>query len=129
VSRRVRFVGIDLLRPRPGAVRARVELEWADRVSVGEEDGETGQAGELRACAGATLRAIEEILGVARFSLVGVRATRIFDADLVAVAVTGLEERKLIGACLVTDGFPRAAALAILNATNRKLEPHLPGSG
>jgi hypothetical protein len=126
--RRVRFVGVETARPRVGAVVAVVRLEWNDIVYQGEAEGEGGSAYEIRVCALATIRAMEALLRRENvFSLVGSKATRIFDHDLVTVLLSASDspERRLIGVSLVTRGHHRSAALAVLNATNRVLGNYL----
>jgi hypothetical protein len=123
-ARRARFVGLEISRPAPGETAAEVTLEWEGQLYVGQAEGEASAPGEMRTCGNATLRALEEVIsGSARFTLLGIKATRIFDTDLVAVLLTPEDARDqgLIGASLVTDEVHRAAALAVLNATNRYL--------
>jgi len=125
--RRVRFVSIHLEQPRIGRVIARVELEWAGRVHVGEYEGESGFALELRAAAAATLAALEEVMsGRVKFQLVGIKPFRAFDADVVvALLRSDVDGKSLIGAALAADAPFRAAAVAVLNATNRVLGNYL----
>jgi hypothetical protein len=109
-----------------GRCRAKVVLTWADgRQFTGESDGVISQAGELRCCAEATVRALERVvqprLG---FELLGVKAVRAFDATVVIVSLSARQESRasrLVGACLTETDAPRGAALAVLNATNRIL--------
>ena len=99
---------------------------WADgRQFTGESEGVISQAGELRCCAAATVRALERVvqprLG---FELLGVKAVRAFDAVVVIVSLSARQETRasrLVGAYLAEDDPPRGAALAVLNATNRIL--------
>lgn len=127
-GRRVRFVRVELQRPRVGHVVAEVDLEWASAHFTGSAEGEGGPVGELRLCAQATLRAIEATLeGELKFQLVGVKATRIFDNDLVAVLIHSDDapDHRLIGVSLVSLDVYHSAALAVLNATNRVLGNYL----
>src|SRR6266700_2208188 len=109
-----------------GRCRAKVVLSWADgRQFTGESDGVISQAGELRCCAEATVRALERVvqpkLG---FELLGVKAVRAFDATVVIVSLSARQEARtsrMVGAYLTEDDPPRGAALAVLNATNRIL--------
>ena len=125
--RRVRFVSIQLEQPRIGRVIARVELEWAGRTHLGEYEGESGFALELRAAAAATLVALEEVMGGrVKFQLVGIKPFRAFDADVVvALLRSDVDGKSLIGAALAADAPFRAAAVAVLNATNRVLGNYL----
>ena len=122
-ARRVRFVGVELRRPRAGAAEAEVTLEWDGEMHRGRAEGEASAAGEMRTCGNATLRALEEVVSSStRFNLVGIKAIRIFDTDLVSVLLHSPElSHGLIGASLVTQDVPHACALAVLNATNRVL--------
>lgn len=126
--RRVRFVGLDLQRPHVGIIQARVQLDWTGDRCIGEAEGEGGSAGEIRVCAQAAVRALEAVLkGEVTFVLVGTKAIRIFDNDLVAVLLhcPQAPDRRLIGVSLVTADPNRAASLAVLNATNRLLGNYL----
>jgi hypothetical protein len=125
--RRVRFVSARVEVPRPGRAEARVELEWGGRTHAGEMDGESGAAWELRLSAMATLQALEGVLGGrVSFHLVGIKPFRAFDADVVVALVrSDVDGRSLIGAALAADDPHRAAAVAVLSATNRVLGNYL----
>lgn len=127
--RRVRFLNLQVERPRAGHLQAKATLEWNERVYEGRAEGESGPAGDLRVCSQATLHALEEVLeGVMSFQLVGIKSSRIFDDDMVAVLVyaTDMPDRRLVGTSMVAEGEPcRAASLAVLNATNRTLGNYL----
>ncbi|HEX5727133.1 MAG TPA: hypothetical protein VFX98_16770 [Longimicrobiaceae bacterium] len=126
--RRVRFLSARLEVPRSGRAHAEVELEWGGQTYHGELEGESGAALELRLSALATIRTLEGILQERlRFHLVGIKNVRAFDADVIVALVRVEEEegKHLIGASLVTEDPHRAAALAVLNATNRVLGNYL----
>ncbi|HEX8243002.1 MAG TPA: hypothetical protein VF541_05895 [Longimicrobium sp.] len=125
--RRVRFVSVSVETPRIGRVAARAELEWAGRTHVGQHEGESTFAAELRAAALATLAALDEVMGGrVQFRLVGIKPVRAFDADVVVALVRSEADGKsLIGAALAPDDPYRAAAVAVLNATNRILGNYL----
>ena len=126
--RRVRFEGVGVQRPRPNYTLATVELEWQGERYVGRAEGEGGGALELRVCAQATVEALHRIVGgEVTFQLVGVKAIRIFDHDLIAVLLHSPQaaDRRLVGLSLVVDDPERAASLAVLNATNRLLGNYL----
>ena len=84
---------------------------------------------ELRCSAQATLKGLGELAGDAcSFSLLGVRMIKAFGAGVVIVALSATskdEVRRLVGSVLVEEEPERGAALAVLNATNRYLEPLL----
>jgi hypothetical protein len=125
---RVRFVGLRVQRTPSGYFRAEVEMEWGEAGAgrlVGTTVGLTSPQGELRIAATAALNALEQLVqGAATFELLGIRALRAFDANLVIAAVRvrqGDVATRLVGCSLVDDQPARSAVLAVLNATNRKL--------
>jgi hypothetical protein len=107
-----------------------VVLSWADgREFVGESDGVTSQAGELRCSAVAAVEALERAVDPhVDFELLGVKAVRAFDATVVIVSLSARMEAdasRLVGSYLTETDPPRGAALAVLNATNRLLGNYL----
>lgn len=126
--RRVRFVGCVTRQPRVGEFLAAVELEWSGETYRGEAEGESGSAAELRTAALAACRALEAVLpGSLRLSVVGVKAIRVFDNDMVATLLHSPEnpDRRLVGVALVTEDPYTSASRAVLNATNRLLGNYL----
>jgi hypothetical protein len=124
--RRVRFVAARLTLPRTGRSHAEVELEWDGRSYRGDADGDAGSAMELRLAALATLRSLESVLeGRLHFGLLGIKQVRAFDADVVVALLRAPGGDSLVGASLAVAGSHRAAALAVLNATNRVLGNYL----
>jgi hypothetical protein len=120
--RRVIFDSLRVAAPEPGRISARAMLVWNDAVYDGQGYGEANPAGELRASAIATIRALESVLrDEATFNLVGVKELRVFDHDFVAVLLNSprFPDRRLIGISIIGEDRTRAAALAVLNATNR----------
>lgn len=124
---RLRFAEFDLTRLANGRCRAKVVLSWLDGAEyTGESEGLTSQSGELRcaaeACVMALTRATSNEL---RFELLGVKAIRAFDSNVVIVSLSlpgGDRPQRLIGCFLTEDADPtKGAALAVLNATNRVL--------
>lgn len=126
VTDRLRFQVFAFDRLPDGHCRARVQLSWTDgREFVGENLGMTSQAGELRCSALAAVQALERAVhdGV-RLELMGVKAVRAFDATVVIVSLSVQSEGnawRMVGSYLTETDPPRAAALAVLNATNRVL--------
>jgi hypothetical protein len=125
-SERLRFKDFAFQRLPSGLCSAKVVLTWADgRHFTGEAEGVISQAGELRCCAAAAVRALERVVQPQMgFELLGVKAVRAFDATVVIVSISARQEgrtSRLVGACLTDDDAPRGAALAVLNATNRIL--------
>ena len=106
--------------------RARVILERTEGDKFeGVADGMASQAGELRCAAEATARALQAVVGDRlHFELLGVKAVKAFDSSVVIVSLSSRDDgppTRLVGSCLVDEGLPRGAALAVLNATNRLL--------
>ena len=105
-------------------------MEWLEGERVtGKAEGVTSTLGDLRVAADAALRAIEQFSdGTLRFELVGVKTMRAFDANIVIVSVGQRRPEgqiRLLGSFLAEEDQPRAAALAVLNATNRLLSTYL----
>jgi hypothetical protein len=126
--RRVRWMEVEVERPRAGWMVAEVELEWAGKTYRGKAEGETGVVAELRVVGLATTRALEAILdGAVTYAVVGIKSIRIFDHDLVAVLLHSPQaaDRHLVGVSLVTSDIHRSASVAVLNATNRLLGNYL----
>ncbi len=123
---RLRFAEFELQRLPNGRCRSRVLLTWQDTERfTGEAEGLTSQAGELRcaaqACVNALTQAVHDGVG---FELLGVKAVRAFDANVVIVSL-GLQGegqgQRVVGSYLSDSDAARGAALAVLNATNRIL--------
>jgi hypothetical protein len=127
---RLRFQGFTFQRLPNGRCRARVVLSWSDgREFVGESDGVTSQAGELRCSAAAAVEALGRAVEPrVDFELLGVKAVRAFDATVVIVSLAARAEStvsRLVGSYLTDADAARGAALAVLNATNRLLGNYL----
>lgn len=127
-TRRVRWMGVEVQRPRVGWMVASVRLDWAGKTYTGRAEGETGVVSGLRVVGLATTDALEAILDRAvTYSFVGIKSIRVFDHDLVAVLLHSPQapDRHLVGVSLVTDDMHRSASVAVLNATNRLLGNYL----
>jgi hypothetical protein len=124
---RLKFSEFVLDRLASGRCRARVTLSWQDTEEwLGESEGLASQSGELRCAAEACVIALTKATkSELRFELLGVKAVRAFDANVVIVSLSllnGNETQRLVGCFLTEDADPtRGAALAVLNATNRIL--------
>lgn len=124
---RLKFSEFSLDRLASGRCRSRVVLNWPDSPDFeGISEGLTSQAGELRCAAEACLLALTKaVQGEIKFELLGVKAVRAFDANVVIVSLalpSQAEGQRLVGCFLTPDADPsRGAALAVLNATNRIL--------
>ncbi len=124
MSGRLRFVSFKLDRLQSGECRARVTLAWPEGARFeGESRGLASQAGELRCSAQACLQALARAVREPAFELVGVKAIRAFDASVVIVSlgVAKTEVPRVVGTSLTENDLPRAAAVAVLHATNRLL--------
>ena len=123
---RLRFHGFSFTRSPNGQCVATVELDWMDgHMTTGRATGQSSPMGDLRLAAEAALHAIQTFVdGQLQFDLLGVKALRAFDANIVIVSVAQRRPEgqiRLLGSFLAEEDQPRAAALAVLNATNRLL--------
>ncbi len=123
---RFRFKEFALDRLPGSRCKARVVLAITDdEVWVGEGEGPPPQAGELRTAADACVIALSKaIQGVATLELLGVKAVKAFDNNVVIVSMAyseGGAGQRLVGCFLAETDPSRGAALAVLNATNRIL--------
>jgi len=122
---RLRFTDFRFRRSTDGRCTAEVELEWLEGQKVrGAASGQSSPTVDLRVAAEAGLRAIETFSeGVLAFELIGVKAIRAFDANVVIVSIANRRDgpARLLGACLVEDDPVRGAVVAVLGATNRVL--------
>ena len=102
---------------------AEVQLEWVDGIKArGAASGQSSATVDLRVAAEAALRALEQFAGgELAFELIGVKAIRAFDANVVIVSVANRKAgpQRLLGSCLVEGDPVRGAAVAVLSATNR----------
>lgn len=126
LSERLRFAEFVLDRLPNGRCRAKVGLTWKDSEAfAGESEGLCSQAGELRCAAEACVQALSQAVeGGMVFELLGVKAVRAFDATVVIVSLSTNAEgtdQRVVGSVLTEHDAARAAALAVLNATNRIL--------
>jgi hypothetical protein len=123
---RLRFREFALDRLPNSRCRARVVLALTDEQSwVGEGEGLMSQSGELRTAADACVAALSKaIQGRAQLELLGVKAVKAFDNNVIIVSMAYTEDGKgqrLVGCFLADADSARGAALAVLNATNRIL--------
>jgi hypothetical protein len=122
---RLKLETVSFQRTPSGRCSARVELSYHDGSRLlGMSEGHASALGELRLTAEATVRALSAALpGDLRLEVLGVKPLRVFDANIVIVAVgtTGDNRApaKLLGTDLADNDPIRATAKAVLNATNR----------
>jgi hypothetical protein len=124
---RVRLGRVERLPRNDGLVRIIVTLEWRGVELVEEVVAERGDGVELRAAASAALAALRRLTaGEVPVRLIGIKPVRAFDTDLIVVSVlrTGTPAQRYVGAVLADGDALRAAAMAVLDALNRPLEPY-----
>lgn len=124
---RLRFISFSFTRSPSAYCTASVELEWTvGERYLGRAEGVASPTGDLRLAADATLRAIALFTkgAAVTFELIGVKALRAFDANVVIVSVLARRaggEQRLLGCHLADEDSLRSAVLATLAATNRIL--------
>lgn len=125
---RLRFGAFTFTRSPAGRSVVQVELEHDGKKFVGRTEGQSSPVADLRLGADAAIQAVQAFLaGGLRLELIGVKLVRAFDANVAIVSVTrrpaagGL----LVGCCLADRDPVRAAALSVLNATNRIIEIYI----
>jgi hypothetical protein len=116
-----------------GRCRVTVRLEWCGRTIEGHAEGLETHHGRVRASAEACLQAAVAAAGKrVHLSILGVKPVRAFDGWVVVVRVhgdAGARTVRLLGAssCEGEAGLEKAAALAVLDGTNRLLERYVGG--
>lgn len=123
---RLRFTSFSFKRSPSGHCTADVTLEWHEgQLYCGRSEGVCSQYADLRLAAEAAIKALKEFArDSVSLELVGVKALRAFDANVVIVSVlckSGGQERRLLGCHLADENLLRSAVLATLQATNRVL--------
>jgi hypothetical protein len=123
---RLRFAAFTFRRTPSAFCTADVELEWTDGERFhGRAEGIASPYSDLRLAAEATLRALASFArGEISFELIGVKALRAFDANVVIVSVLARREdgvHRLLGCHLADEDSLRSTVLATLQATNRVL--------
>ncbi len=121
---RLRFTEFTMDRLPTGRCKARVVLSWqGEERFEGVCEGLTSPEGELRCSAQACVTALTEAAeGKIKFDLLGVKAVRAFDSIVVIVSLATHGDdsrRRIVGSVLTEKDVARAAALAVMNATNR----------
>lgn len=123
-SRKVRFVKATLERTDEGS-HASVELSGeGDARFTGSADGRASDEELLRTGALAAATAVAEASGVrgATVEVKDIAVLHEFGAEIVLVSIEGTvrdQTKQLYGVCSVRGDLAAAAALAVLNATNR----------
>jgi hypothetical protein len=124
-SRTLYFEDIELKGSRARGTSCRVTLRQGDDSWVGEADGMDSERGRLELAARAALAAVVKYEAGARsYALEGVKRVDAFEREFVFVGVSvrdGRDQALLTGSAELRDGGEMAAALAVLDATNRWL--------
>jgi hypothetical protein len=124
---RLKFADFEFERFPNGLCRARVDLQrrGGDDPYSGTFEGSGSATGALRCSAQASLLALAKAVGSSySFELLGVKTVNAFDSTIVIVALSVRGERmarQLVGSYVCRDNSERAAAVAVLSATNRFL--------
>jgi hypothetical protein len=128
---RLRFANFEFTHLPSGHCHAKVDLDRpTGDVYSGTMEASGSSTVQLRCAALATLAALHKAVEArysfelldTTFELLGVKSVHAFDGTVVVVGVIasrGERTWQLIGACASDDSLPRAAALAVLDATNR----------
>jgi hypothetical protein len=123
-ARRLRFDDVEVTSPRPDQVSCRVTLTAQDdRVFVGEGSSVVLGTAQMNAAARATVHAVQAFADT-KVTLESCNKTHLGGRDvvLVVLSVSADPPQELIGAVMVRGDESKAAALAVLDATNRWLE-------
>jgi len=125
---RVRLLGVRAHRAPSGRFRVEVEIATPDgRRATGTQEDLGGPLADVRIGAEAAVAALHAAFPDApRFEVAGAKTVRAFDqtVTLVLVGISGRDgPARLLGAACNEEDVPRAAVLAVLNATNRVRAP------
>lgn len=127
---RIQFEDIELKQLPDSRCSSRVVLAWhAGEQFVGTAEGVTSEIGMLRCAAEATARALEAAVdNRIKLELLGITTIKAFDTVIVVVSLASRfseHTQRIVGSSVI-DGDPsRAAARAVLSATNRLLGSNL----
>lgn len=124
---RLVFASFEFRRFPNGLCRAEVQLERQDGERfTGIAEGSGSVTVGLRCAAQASVSALQKVAPPERaFELLGVKAVSAFDSTIVIVSVSVRLEnrrRRFVGTYVAVESSERAAAIAVLNATNRVLD-------
>lgn len=129
-SERLVFSGFEFNRYPNGLCRAEVNLERrSGELYHGMTEGSGSETGALRCAAKASVQALREFVNNRHeIELLGVKAVHAFDETIVIVSVgvrTDGRKKRFVGSYVAGDSAERAAAIAVLNATNRYLDSNM----
>lgn len=122
-ARQVYFEDLELRGSRSKGSTCKVTLRRGTSAYTGESEGIESTRSRVELAARATVAAVRQVAGNGRpLDVVGVRVMDAFDTRFVFAAVetwTGRERSLLTGTCEIRESAEIAAALAVLDATNR----------
>ena len=118
------FNDVELNNPRPDTVACRVTLSGhQNQIFIGEGTSVVLGSAQMNAAARATIHAVRAFANV-QLTLESCTKTNAAGRD-VALVVVGVDGQEVLaGAVVVRGDDSKAAALAVLHATNRWLEVH-----
>ena len=125
LKRPVVFRGISIRPADKLKVAISVTLEVNGEERVGHEEVADAEKSRIQGAARATVAALDYAVGDGAVELEGAKIVEAFDLAFVMVGVQVLDGRHkllLVGTCEIRDSAPQAAALAVLDATNRWLQ-------
>lgn len=119
---RIQFKKIHISRGEDGSVEAHVVLRWPDGDEfIGRGKDKDALRADLKSAAEATVNALTQAMDERNsLGLIAVEDVETMGSVLVLVSLTGYDQvYKLAGSCIVKEEPATAAALAVLDATNR----------
>jgi hypothetical protein len=126
---RLKFQDFTLERTPSGRVSCKVSLTYGEEVITGTAAGTSSPSGDTRLGAEAALKALESFTqGTITFELVGVKAVRAFDSNVIIVSIRQRGHQgpeRMLGCYLTDEDQVRGAAVAVLNATNRAITSYI----
>ncbi len=126
--RGVLFHRIEVLTSKPHKVMVQVTLEHDGNELKADEEAADSPPMRLQAAARATVAALDGMVDEVSIDLAGVRFVEAFETRFVFVGVnilTGRDNWLHTGTCEIKRGAEHAAALAVLDATNRWVLTHM----
>ena len=124
-TRELYFEDVEIRGSRAKGVACKVTLRRGTEQFVGEAEGYESDKSRVELSARAAMAAIQLGESELNVSLEGAKVVTAFDRELVLVGVVvrrGRNSTLLTGSCEIRDSAETAAALAVLNATNRWVE-------
>jgi hypothetical protein len=124
-SRRIRFKHADARQLDDGSWEANVVLAWPESEDYSAKVGEPSSLSDsVTSSAQAAVDALKQALGNdAEIGLLAAEEIQEINAVVVVLSMADNDRvYRLTGSCAIDDMAPRAAVLAVLNATNRIVE-------